>query len=60
MPGVDGSEVGKVKMRGVLVLGTVVAACLLLLTIQTRGRAVPAADALALLTTPVQLSLIHI
>ena len=42
------------KIRGVLVLGTVVAACLLLLTIQSRGRVTIAADALALLTTPVQ------
>jgi len=49
-----------VKTRGVLVLGTVVAACLLLLTIQTRGRAVPAADALALLTTPVQSALARV
>jgi len=46
-----------VKMRGVLVLGTVVAACLLLLTVQTRGRSTPAADVLALFTTPVQSAL---
>jgi rod shape-determining protein MreC len=46
-----------VKMRGVLVLGTVVATCLLLLTIQTRGRITVATDALALLTTPVQSAL---
>lgn len=45
------------KMRGVLVLGTVVATCLLLLTIQTRGRITVATDALALLTTPVQSAL---
>src|SRR5207247_3790877 len=43
-----------VKMRGVLVLGSVVAACLLLLTVQTRGHAAPAAEMLALLTTPIQ------
>lgn len=42
------------KIRGVLVLGIVVAACLLLLTLQTRGNAAHAADALAFLTTPVQ------
>ena len=42
------------KMRGVLVLGSVVAACLLLLTVQTRGHAAPAAEVLALLTTPIQ------
>ena len=42
------------RLRGVLVLGTVVATCLLLLTIQTRGRITAAADTLALVTTPVQ------
>src|SRR5712692_4646760 len=41
-------------MRGVLVLDSVVAACLLLLTVQTRGHAAPAAEVLALLTTPIQ------
>jgi len=46
-----------VKIRGVLVLGTVVAACLLLLTVQTRGRSTPAADVLTLFTTPVQSAL---
>ena len=45
------------KMRGVLVLGTVVATCLLLLTVQTRGRITAAGDALALFTTPVQSAL---
>ena len=48
------------KMRGVLVLGSVVAACLLLLTIQARGRAAPAAEALALVTTPVQSTLARV
>jgi len=43
-----------VKMRGVLVLGSVVAACLLLLTVQTRWHAAPAAEMLTLLTTPIQ------
>ncbi len=42
------------KIRGVLVLGTVVAACLLLLTVQTRGHSTPTAEALAFVTTPVQ------
>jgi rod shape-determining protein MreC len=42
------------KMRGVLVLGTVVAACLLLLTVQTRGNNKPAAEILAFVTTPIQ------
>jgi rod shape-determining protein MreC len=43
-----------VKIRGVLVLGAVIAACLLLLTVQTRGHATPAAEVLALFTTPIQ------
>jgi len=58
--GVDASEVGKVKIRGVLVLGTVVAACLLLLTLQTRGQNSSAGDALALVTTPVQSGLARV
>ena len=48
------------KMRGVLVLGTVVAVCLLLFTIQTRGHATGAADALALVTTPIQSGLAQV
>lgn len=48
------------KMRGVLVLGTVVAACLLLLTIQTRGRSTPTAEALAFVTTPIQSGLARV
>ena len=48
------------KIRGVLVLGTVVAACLLLLTVQTRGRSTPAADVLAHLTTPAQSALARV
>ena len=48
------------KIRGVLVLGSVVAACLLLLTVQTRGRAAPAAEVLALVTTPVQSTLARV
>lgn len=47
-------------MRGVLVLGTVVAACLLLLTIQTRGRSTPTAEALAFVTTPIQSGLARV
>jgi rod shape-determining protein MreC len=47
-------------MRGVLVLGTVVAACLLLLTLQTRGHSTSAGDALALVTTPVQSGLARV
>jgi rod shape-determining protein MreC len=49
-----------VKLRGVLVLGTVVAACLVLLTIQTRGRSTAAADVVALVTTPVQSALARV
>ncbi len=48
------------KIRGVLVLGTVVAACLLLLTIQTRGHSTPTAEALGFVTTPIQSSLARI
>jgi len=49
-----------VRLRGVLVLGTVVAACLLLLTLQTRGQNSSAGDALALVTTPVQSGLARV
>jgi rod shape-determining protein MreC len=49
-----------VKIRGVLVLGTVVAACLLLLTVQTRGRSTPAAEVLAFATTPIQSALARV
>ena len=48
------------KLRGVLVLGTAVAACLVLLTIQTRGRSTAAADVVALVTTPVQSALARV
>jgi rod shape-determining protein MreC len=58
--GVDASEVGKVKMRGVLVLGTVVAACLVLLTVQTRGHSTPTGEALGFVTTPVQSGLARV
>jgi rod shape-determining protein MreC len=43
-----------VRIRRLAVLGVVLAVCLLLLTIQTRGRAMPAADLIALVTTPMQ------
>jgi rod shape-determining protein MreC len=39
------------------VLGLVVAVCLVLLTVQTRGHAAPAADLIALITAPVQKAL---
>ncbi len=48
------------KIRGVLVLGTVVAACLLLLTVQTRGHSTPTAEALGLITTPIQSGLARV
>jgi rod shape-determining protein MreC len=49
-----------VKIRGVLVLGTVVAACLLLLTVQTRGHSTPTAEALGFITTPIQSGLARV
>jgi len=46
-----------VRIRRLAVLGVVLAVCLLLLTIQTRSGAMPAADLIALVTTPIQKSL---
>ncbi len=45
------------RVRRLTVLGSVLAVCLLLLTVQTRGHATPAADLVALVTTPVQKAL---
>lgn len=45
------------KIRRFVLLGTILAVCFLLLTIQTRGSASGAADVLAMLTTPVQKAL---
>jgi rod shape-determining protein MreC len=42
------------KRRGLFVLGTVILVCLVLLTLQTRGRSSGAGDLVALVTTPVQ------
>ena len=42
------------KTRSVVLLGTVAGVCLVLLTLQMRGRAAGASDILAVLTTPVQ------
>jgi rod shape-determining protein MreC len=42
------------------VLGLVVAVCLVLLTVQTRGHAAPAADLIALITAPVQKALMGV
>jgi rod shape-determining protein MreC len=43
-----------VKIRAFVLLGTVAAVCLVLLTLQMRGHIAGASDALALVTTPVQ------
>jgi len=43
-----------VKIRALVLLGTVAAVCLLLLTLQMRGHTAGASDALAIVTTPVQ------
>lgn len=49
------------KIRRLALLGSVVALCLLLLTVQTRGHASRAADVLGIVTTPVQktLAVVH-
>jgi rod shape-determining protein MreC len=43
-----------VRIRALALLGIIAGVCLILLTLQMRGRAIGAADALALITTPVQ------
>jgi len=43
-----------VKIRAIVLLGTVAAVCLLLLTLQMRGHVLGASDVLAVVTTPVQ------
>ncbi len=45
------------KTRGLPLVASVVALCLLLLTLQTRGQSSAAADLLAYLTTPIQVAL---
>ena len=42
------------KIRGLVLLTAVVVVCLIFLTLQTRGQSYRAADALAIVTTPVQ------
>ena len=42
------------KIRALLLLGTVAVVCLVLLTLQMRGHIAGASDALAVVTTPVQ------
>jgi rod shape-determining protein MreC len=43
-----------VKVRGLALLGSLLLVCLLLLTLQSRGRSSKAADLVAVVTTPVQ------
>jgi rod shape-determining protein MreC len=49
-----------VKTRAIVLLGTVAAVCLLLLTLQMRGQAAGASDMLAVVTTPVQSALARV
>jgi rod shape-determining protein MreC len=49
-----------VKIRAIVLLGTVAVVCLLLLTLQMRGYTAVAADALAVVTTPIQSTLARI
>ncbi|HEX6211241.1 MAG TPA: rod shape-determining protein MreC [Methylomirabilota bacterium] len=48
------------KIRAVVLLGTVAVVCLVLLTLQMRGHAAGASDMLAVITTPVQSALARI
>lgn len=48
------------KIRAIVLLGTVAVACLLLLTLQMRGYTAVATDALAVVTTPIQSTLARI
>ena len=48
------------KIRALVLLVSVGVVCLILLTLQTRGQRPPAADALALVTTPVQAGLARV
>jgi rod shape-determining protein MreC len=49
-----------VKIRAIVLLGTVAGVCLLLLTLQMRGHTTVAADALAVVTTPIQVALARV
>jgi rod shape-determining protein MreC len=49
-----------VKIRAIVLLGTVAVVCLLLLTLQMRGYTAVATDALAVVTTPIQSTLARI
>ena len=48
------------KIRAIVLLGTVVAVCLVLLTLQMRGQIAGASDTLAVITTPVQSALARV
>jgi rod shape-determining protein MreC len=49
-----------VKLRAIVLLGTVAAVCLVLLTLQMRGKAAGASDLLAVVTTPIQSTLARV
>jgi rod shape-determining protein MreC len=49
-----------VKLRAIVLLGAVAAVCLLLLTLQMRGKAGGASDLLAVVTTPIQSALARV
>jgi rod shape-determining protein MreC len=49
-----------VRIRAIVLLGTIAAVCLLLLTLQMRGHTTIATDALAVVTTPVQVVLARV
>jgi rod shape-determining protein MreC len=49
-----------VKIRAIVLLGTVAVVCLLLLTLQMRGYTALATDALAVVTTPIQSALARV
>ena len=48
------------KLRAIVLLGTVAAVCLVLLTLQMRGKAAGASDLLAVVTTPIQSTLARV
>jgi rod shape-determining protein MreC len=49
-----------VKLRAIVLLATVAAVCLILLTLQMRGKAAGASDLLAVVTTPIQSTLARV
>ena len=48
------------KIRAIVLLGTIAVVCLLLLTLQMRGYTALATDALAVVTTPIQSALARV